>query len=211
MKKQLLLLMMAIAGLFVISCQSQEVSPSDNTDGDLEAIQVSAARTAADADTVTKQKCKGKLTPIDSTALPSAIITYINTNYAGAQVKFAATDSLGQYVVGVLLNKVHTGLLFDASGIFKQTLAHYGRKAKLTEVDITTLATSVTSYITTNYAGYTIKHAGTATDGTLYVSINNGTDRKVLVFDTTGTFSKVADVPQLNGGRGKGKGKGKGH
>jgi hypothetical protein len=156
MKKQLLLLLMAVFGLYMVACQSQDATPS--SDGDLEAIQVSAARTAADS--TTKTKCKGKLTPIDSTALPSKVISYITTNYAGAQVKFAATDSLGQYVVGISLNSTHTGLLFDASGNFIQIIEKYGKKAKLTAVDITTLPASVTSYVTTNYSGYTIKKQG---------------------------------------------------
>lgn len=204
MKKQLLLLLMAVVGLYMVACQSQDVTPSN--DGDLEAIQVSAARTAADS--TTKAKCKGKLTPIDSTALPSKVISYISTNYAGAQVKFAAKDSLGQYVVGILLNSAHTGLLFDASGNFVQVIEKYGKKAKLTAVDIATLPASVTSYVSKNYAGYTIKHAGTNADGNLFIGISNDTTRVVLVFDSAGTFVKVADIPPMNGGRGKGKGKG---
>ncbi|MDI9878143.1 PepSY-like domain-containing protein [Flectobacillus longus] len=205
MKKQLLLLLMAVVGLYMVACQSQD-GATPSSDGDLEAIQVSAARTAADS--TTKTKCKGKLTPIDSTALPSKVISYINTNYAGAQVKFAATDSLGQYVVGISLNSTHTGLLFDASGNFIQIIEKYGKKAKLTAVDITTLPASVASYVTTNYAGYTIKKAGTNADGNLFVGIANDTTRVVLVFDSTGTFVKVADIPPMNGGRGKGKGRG---
>lgn len=204
MKKQLLLLLMAVVGLYMVACQSQDATPS--SDGDLEAIQVSAARTAADS--TTKTKCKGKLTPIDSTALPSKVISYISANYAGAQVKFAAKDSLGQYVVGVFVNKTHTGLLFDASGNFIQVIERYGNKAKLTDVDISTLSASVTSYVTKNYAGYTIKKAGTNADGNLFVGIANDTTRVVLIFDSAGNFVKVADIPPMNGGRGKGKGRG---
>jgi hypothetical protein len=65
----------------------------------------------------------------------------------------------------------------------------------------------VTSYVTTNYAGYTIKKAGTNADGNLFVGIANDTTRVVLVFDS-GNFVKVADIPPMNGGRGKGKGRG---
>ncbi len=204
MKKQLLLWMMAVAGLFVISCQSQEVSPSD-ADGALEAVQVSAARNAATTDTVTKQKCKGQLTAVDSTALPAAIITYLNTNYAGALVKFAGTDPSGQYVVGIVLNNVHTGLLFDASGNFVQLLKQYAKKAKLTPVDAASLPAAITTYISSNFSGYTVKRAGTDADGNYYVAITNTTEIRVLVFAADGTFTKEADIPPMNGGRG-GKG-----
>ena len=201
--KKVLILLTAISGLFLASCNNQEVAP-DSTDDVLASIEASAARTAAVNDTVTKGKCKGKLTSVDIATLPATITTYINTNYAGSTIKFAGKDEKGQYVVGVSLNSVETGLLFDANGAFVQALTHYGKKAKLTEVDITTLPASIGTYVTANYAGYTIKKAGKDTDGNLLVGIKNDTTHKVLKFDSAGVFKEELAIPP-HGNRGKKK------
>lgn len=191
--KKILFLMTALTGLFLSSCNQQDsVTPTDDAFTSLEA---SAARSAAVADTVTKQKCKGTITSIDPAALPAAITTYINTNYAGASIKFSGKDAQGQYLVGVSVNSVETGLLFDANGVFVKVLQHYGNKAKLTEVAITALPASVATYVTANYAGYTIKRAGKDTDGNLFVAIENGTTRKALLFDANGVFKQEKEVP----------------
>jgi hypothetical protein len=142
------------------------------------------------------------LTSIEIASLPAAITTYINTNYAGSTIKFAGKDEKGQIVVGVSLNSVETGLLFDANGVFVQALTHYGKKAKLTEVDIATLPASVGTYVTANYAGYTVKKAGKDADGNLLVGIKNDTGHKVLKFDSTGKFVEELAIPP-HGKRGK--------
>ena len=192
--KKVLFLLTAVSGLFLASCNNQEVAP-DSIDDVLASVEASAARTAALNDTVTKGKCKGKLTSIDIATLPAAITTYINTNYAGSTIKFAGKDEKAQTVVGVSLNNVETGLLFDANGVFVQALAHYGKKAKLTEVDITTLPASVGTYVTANYTGYTIKKAGKDADGNLLVGLKNDTTHKVLKFDSTGKFVEELAIP----------------
>ncbi len=201
--KKVLFLLTAVSGLFLASCNNQEVEP-DSIDDVLASIEASAARTAAVNDTITKGKCKGKLTSIEITALPATITTYINTNYAGSTIKFAGKDEKGQTVVGVSLNDVETGLLFDANSVFVQKLTHYGKKAKLAEVDITTLPASIGTYVTANYAGYTIKKAGKDTDGNLLVGIKNDTTRKALKFDATGKFIEELAIPP-HGKRGKKK------
>ena len=192
--KKVLFLLTAVSGLFLASCNNQEVAP-DSIDDVLASVEASAARTAALNDTVTKGKCKGKLTSIDIATLPATITTYINTNYAGSTIKFAGKDEKAQTVVGVSLNNVETGLLFDANGVFVQALAHYGKKAKLTEVDITTLPASVGTYVTANYAGYTIKKAGKDADGNLLVGLKNDTTHKVLKFDSAGKFVEELAIP----------------
>jgi hypothetical protein len=193
--KKVLFLMTALVGVFLASCGKQDVlSPA--SDDIFATLEVSAARTAAVTDTVTKQKCKGYITSIDPASLPTAIVNYISTNYAGATVKFAGTDAKGQFVVGVSLNGVETGLLFDANGAFLKTLEHYGRKAKLTELDITTLPTSITSYVTANYATFAIKRAGKDADGNILVAINDGgTNHKILFFDANGVFKQELEMP----------------
>jgi hypothetical protein len=191
--KKVLLLLTVVSGFFLASCKTQDaVNASDDI---LSAMQASSARTAADADPVTKEKCKGKLTAIDPSALPATITSYINTNYAGSAIKFAGKDDKGQIVVGLTVGTVETGLLFDANGVFVKKLDNYGKKAKLTEVDITTLPATVSAYVTANYAGYTIKKAGKDVDGNLLVGIKNDTGHKVLKFDAAGKFVEELQVP----------------
>ena len=192
--KKVLFLLTAVSGLFFASCNNQDIAP-DSIDDVLASVEASAARTAALNDTVTKGKCKGKLTSVDVATLPATITTYINTNYAGSTIKFAGKDDKGQTVVGVSLNDVETGLLFDANGVFVQTLTHYGKKARLTEVDITTLPASVGTYVTTNFAGYTVKKAGKDADGNLLVGIKNDTTHKVLKFTSAGVFVEELAIP----------------
>lgn len=192
MKKVLFLLTIA-SGFFLSSCKTQDaVDPSEEI---LLSMQASSARTAADGDPVTKEKCKGKLIAVDPATLAASITTYISTNYAGATVKFAGKDDKGQTVVGLTLNNVETGLLFDANNAFVKALDHYGKKAKLTEVDIATLPATVSAYVTAKYAGYTIKKAGKDADGNLIVGIKNDAGHKVLKFDSTGKFVEELQIP----------------
>ena len=203
MKKSLFLLT-ALCGLFLASCKQQDVDPSDS-DAVFDSMQASSARSAASSDTVTKQKCKGKLTSIDITALSATITSYINTNYAGATIRFAGTDDKGQTVVGLTdINAARVGLLFDTNGAFVQKLEKFGEKSKLTEVAVTALPASITSYITTNYAGFTIKRAGTNADGNYIVGLDNGTDHKVVKFDATGKFVEEMVIPPHGGKKRKG-------
>ena len=201
--KKVLFLLTAVTGLFLASCNNQEVAP-DSIDDVLASVEASAARTAAVNDTVTKGKCKGKLTSVEIASLPETITSYVNKNYAGSTIKFAGKDEKGQIVVGVFLSNVETGLLFDANGIFVQALTHYGKKAKLMEVDIATLPASVGTYVTANYAGYTVKKAGKDADGNLLVGLKNEANHKVLKFNSAGKFVEELAIPP-HGKRGKKK------
>lgn len=199
MKKSLILLT-ALFGLFLASCKQQDVTPSATAlDAVFNSMQASTARIAAANDTVTKTKCKGKLTPIEVTALGTSITNYINANYAGATIKFAGKDDKGQTVVGLDLNNVRTGLLFDAKGAFVQKLEKFGERSKLTEVAVTALPTSISSYVTSKYAGFAIKRAGKDADGNYIVGLDNGTDHKVLKFDAKGNFVEEMQIPPHGG------------
>jgi hypothetical protein len=191
--KKVLFLLTIVSGFFLTSCNKQDVvDPSDEI---LSSMQASSARSAADADPVTKEKCKGKLTAIDPATLPVAITSYINTNYAGSAIKFAGKDDKGQIVVGLTVGTVETGLLFDANGVFVKKLDNYGKKAKLSEVDIATLPASLSTYVSANYAGYTIKKAGKDADGNILVGIKNESGHKVLKFDSAGKFVEELQIP----------------
>ncbi len=200
--KKVLFLLTAVSGLFLASCKNQDVTPDTSLDEVFSSMASSAARTAAVNDTVTKGKCKGNLTSIDAATLPSSVTTYINANYAGAAIKFAGKDEKGQFVVGLSLNGVNTGLLFDGKGVFIEKLERYGTKARLTEVAITALPASVSAYVSTNYAGYTIKRAGADADGNLIVGLDNGTGHKVLKFTSAGVFKEELQIPPHGKGQG---------
>lgn len=62
-----------------------------------------------------------------------------------------------------------------------------------TAIVITSLPTAITSYITTNYAGSTIKQAGkSALTGDILVEITTAANKRVgLLFAADGTFKKV--------------------
>jgi hypothetical protein len=202
MKKMILAAAIAF-GMGMAACSTDDVTA--NQDESL-IVSAAAARSASEGDTVTKKQCKGKLTSVATADLPAAIATYINTNYAGATVKFAGKDDQGKFVVGIDVNGTPVGILFNADGTFSKLLERYGKKAKLTEVAAADLPASVTSYISSNYAGYTVKKAGKDGDGVLFVSITNGTNRKVVQFDATGKFVKELEAPKKGHGWGDANG-----
>lgn len=204
MKKLLLLVFVFALGLFMTSCNQESINAI--ADDLTEAVQLSAARTSATSDTVTKQKCKGKLTEIATADLPASVSSYIKANYAGAEVQFAGKDATGQIVVGLkLADGTHKGLLFNADGTFNKALEKYGKGAKLTNVDAASLPAAITAYITKNYAGYTIKHAGKNDAGEYFVAIKQDTGApKVLQFDANGVFKQEMAPPPHPGKGNKG-------
>lgn len=200
--KKSMFLVLALFGLMMAGCNREDVNAVQ--DDLTEVVQLSAARSAANGDTVTKQKCKGKLTEIASTDLPAAVNSYISANYAGSEVQFAGKDASGQIVVGLkLADGTHKGLLFNADGTFNKALEKYNKGAKLTSVDVAALPASVTTYTASTYAAYTIKKAGKNDTGEYFVVIQltTGTDeeikasRKVLQFNADGTFKQEMTPP----------------
>ena len=120
--------------------------------------------------------------------LPAAITTYLSTNYAGATILNAHTEANGYYDVTVKkADGTTVKLYFDAKGVFVKI----GVKGGVI-VDISTLATAITDYISTNYAGATITKAALRPDGSYEVSITTTAGKKVkLLFDKDGKFVKV--------------------
>lgn len=74
-------------------------------------------------------------------------------------------------------------------------------KDSLTAVAVTDLPATITTYISTNYAGATIKEAGKTTKGTYLVGIEVNSLFKLLVFKADGTFEKELS-PMHGRGRG---------
>lgn len=203
MKKSLVILFAFVSGLYLMSCNRDEVNAVEE---DLsEIVQLSAARSAATSDTVTKQKCKGKLTEITAAELPAAVTGYITTNYAGAEIQFAGKDAAGLIVVGLkLTDGTNKGLLFNADGTFNKALEKYARGAKLTKVETTALPAAITTYITANYAGYEIKQAGKNDAGEFYVAVKLNDTVKVVKFSAAGAFiEETAKPAHPEGSKGK--------
>lgn len=119
------------------------------------------------------------------TALPATISSYITANYAGATVQNARSymlnGVLSGYEVYVLANMVRTELIFDATGKFIS--ARTGGKGEDGEhndeggngdhkgssdvvIAQAALPATITTYLTTNYAGYTFVSAKVEQSGT---------------------------------------------
>ncbi|WP_460961472.1 PepSY-like domain-containing protein [Spirosoma litoris] len=64
----------------------------------------------------------------------------------------------------------------------------------LTAVDVSSLPAAVTTYITTNYAGATIKDARKDEAGNFLVAITVNSSLKLLLFKADGTFVKEAEM-----------------
>jgi len=176
------------------------------------------------------------LTAVDATSLPTAITTYISTNYAGATVKEALKDAQGNYVVAITINSAVKVLLFKADGTFVKVVdgkpghdhgdstkhhmpgdsakhhtpgdslhhpkpaigdsTHHSRPGQgsdLTTVAVSSLPATITSYISTNYAGATIDKAVQEKTSSDYIVAITTTDKKrvVLLFGSDGTFKKA--------------------
>ncbi|WP_428661681.1 hypothetical protein [Runella sp.] len=200
--KKSLFLVFALVGLFFASCNRENINAAQ--DDLTELVQLSAARSAATTDTITKQKCKGKLVEITAADLPAAITAYINTNYAGAEIQFAGKDTAGQIVVGLkLADGTHKGLIFNADGTFSKALEKYPKGAKLTKVEVSALPSAITGYAASHYADYTVKAAGRNDTGEYFLIIEKTTgteaevkaSRKVLQFNADGTFKQETTPP----------------
>ncbi|MCF0058265.1 hypothetical protein [Dyadobacter sp. CY356] len=204
MKKVAALLVVSL-GVLIASCNKDDsgMSPTTDTSTDvsLETVSTTAARFSIESDSVTTHVCKGKLTEVAVADLSTAITTYISTTYPSSTIKFAATDQSGKIVVTILLADGTTpkGLIFNADGTFKEELKHFEHKAKLTEVGVADLPATITSYITTTYAGAEIKKAGTNADEQYFVGIVIDSKVKVLLFNADGTFNKELDKPMKGG------------
>ncbi len=107
--KKVMILGVLMAGVYLASCNTNEVTPTDST-----TITASAARTAA-TDSAGKKSSKDS---IAISALPVVVTNYIKTTYPTATIHRAAKRSDGTYTVIIDISGLHKGLKFDANGIF---------------------------------------------------------------------------------------------
>jgi hypothetical protein len=161
-----------------------------------------------------------KADTLAASALPAAISTYLSTNYAGYTFSKAfeilnAANAVQGYVVNITFNGNPVGLKFDASGTFISVLEqrqaqdlkgqgyHEGgifgnRDGKHADtLAISALPAVITTYLTTNYPGDTLKHALVNRDSS-YVVLSTDKGIFATLFTKTGTFiSRTQIVPEV--------------
>ncbi|WP_035669065.1 PepSY-like domain-containing protein [Flavobacterium sp. 83] len=133
---------------------------------------------------------------VAASVLPTTITSYITSKYAGATTTQVNLNSDGTYVAYVTLpagttlkssntaktSSVMAKLNFTAKGTLESVKTE-------TTVAIADLLPAITTYITTNYAGATIKEAHLESDGGFDVFITAADGNKIkLNFDVAGTF-----------------------
>lgn len=130
-----------------------------------------------------------------------AITTYINTNYAGATITTAHSESDGSFDV---LLKIADGsivkLNFKADGSFVSAKAlkangnhKHDHNNNHTPVVIADLLPAITTYITSNYAGATITSSHKESDGSFDVFVTTASGAKLNInFSASGGFVAVS-------------------
>jgi hypothetical protein len=207
--KNLKVLILALCSALVgfTSCENLGLSPNETSDDSAYADFMFLA--TADSSGHGGKHGHGKkhdMTEIEASALPASVTSYISTNYVGATIKRAAQSDSGKFAVHIVLtNSTHKGLLFDAAGKFVREVSGKGHGGE--KIDIATLPTIVTSYISTTYAGSKISSARKSSDGKYGVLITKADGTKVMLgFNSSGVF--LNELTMKGKGR-KGKGKGK--
>lgn len=172
----------------------------------------STAKTSASAKTANvivklKFNAKGALlaaltsTPVLVADLLPAITTYITANYAGATITSAHSESDGSFDVlitaadgsKVKLNFSATGAFVAANTLKPNGNHHHNHNSNQTPVAIADLATSITSYISTNYTGATITSAHKESDSSFDVFITTAAGANLnLNFSAAGEFVSVS-------------------
>ena len=121
--------------------------------------------------------------------LPSAITSYITTNYIGATMNSAHIESDGRFDVLITTSAgVATKIYFTAAGVY---IVAYTATTKgvRTAVAVTDLLVDITTYIATNYVGSTTTSAYMDSDGSydVYITTAAGVSTK-LDFTAAGVF-----------------------
>lgn len=142
------------------------------------------------------------LSPIPVSSVPATATAYIAANYGGWTVVSAENEThagVTTYELRIQNGTAFKEVVFDGNGAFLgeelQGARGYHGGRNNNSIPIDSLPTTVTTYITANYAGDTIKRAEKLTiKGSTYyaVLVDNGTQVQALIFDGSGTFLRVA-------------------
>src|SRR5450432_4472859 len=183
-------------------------------------IAVASDSTGTDSVYILQQCSRGYFRDsIAASALPDSVTSYLANNYAGYLFKTAfeikdSAGTVGGYVVIISFNGKPVGLLFDASGNFKQVLEqrergdingagwHHGGRfgnrdgSQRDSVALSALPVAITSYMSSNFPLDTLIRAYQNRDSSmLVISKNNGIFADL--FTSSGIFIKrVPLTPQ---------------
>ena len=136
-------------------------------------------------------------TPIAVADLSADITTYIATNYPAATITSAEKDWNGGFEVHIVTAAgVKLELNFTAAGVFVVgSDSNNNHPSGTVSVIVNDLIVNIKTYITTNYAGATIKEAHLESDGSYDVIIVTSTGTRLkLNFTATGVFVSVKTV-----------------
>lgn len=225
-RKPVTLFVFFAALTFFISC-NKEISKSTSASTDATAIAVAASATAstsATADTVyIMQRCdRGQTrTAIAEGDLPAAVTAYLTTTYAGYTFSKAfsitANSTTQAYVVVIYYNDKPVGILFDASVNFVKVLEqrekgdidgrgwHEGGRfcdrdgMQRDTVALSSLPSSVLSYMTSNYAQDTLLKAFKSKNDSSYAVVSRNNGLFITVFDANGNFVRRVTLPSPHG------------
>jgi hypothetical protein len=132
-----------------------------------------------------KEKGYNKGEKIDTADLSNAVKTYISTNYPDVTIERAKINHNNQFMVKVSGDLI---LVFDADGNFIKEYEFVNRHGfDGSQIDITTLPTLVTDYVTGNYTNATVKVAFLK-EGKYFVGLTTDTGKKMVIFDSEGIF-----------------------
>jgi hypothetical protein len=214
--------------LATISCKKENSLSTDDLNSQQElassSTSLAIAASSSGSDSIYLVNICSRRSHKDSIAfsgLPTSALTYLSTNYAGytSSKAFTIKDTSGtitDYVAVIVYNSKPVGVLFDATGAFVRVLEqregrdlngagwHHGgcfddrSGAKKDTIALSSLSTTVTSYIATNYPQDTLVRAFSNRDSSIVVlSMNNGL--YATMFTSTGTFVKRIQLPAKNG------------
>lgn len=147
-----------------------------------------------------KGKIDQTIAAVAQADLLAAIKTYLSTNYAGYTFINAYSETsnstLTGYDVNITYNSVNYHVTFDATGTFVSVGTRVA-KTPTTNVPVAQadLLAAITTYLNTNYAGYTFVNAySEAVSGVIAnydVNITSNAVTYHVVFDAKGVFVSV--------------------
>lgn len=212
----------------IVSCNKSDLSGTSDLSASSNTIAVAASSTVSTTSGSTDsvylmQSCKRgeKRDSIAQSDLPSAVTSYISTNYSGSTFSKAfalknSSSTVAGYVVVIYYNDKPVGLLFDSTGNFVKVLEqrekgdlegpgfHHGGRFDGRDGQhrdtfaLGSLPAAITSYFATNYSSDTLVKAFSNRDGSIVVlSKNNGVFS--TIFSSAGNFIKRDQLPTERG------------
>ncbi len=143
-----------------------------------------------------KHKHDSHQTPVAIADLAASITTYISTNYTGATITSAHKEGDASFDVFITTAAgANLNLNFSAAGEFVSVSSNGNNHSNdETIVAVADLLASITTYITTNYAGATIISAQKDWNGGFEVHLTTAAGARLeLNFDATGVFVVGSD------------------